>query len=118
MQLRRLDLFLHISDEESVYSTRLTQNAMGTIPPPPLDRDGSEQAAIDIIETISKAQIAPLERLTLHLARTGYQDRAQPYVIQSTMQLRRTATGDYDARGNYDWSWGMQLKEDLFYDQE
>jgi hypothetical protein len=88
---------------------------MGTISPPRIDREGSKAAAIAIMETISEAQGKPLEILTLHLARTGYEDRAQPYIMHGNMQLRRAADGKYTLRGKQAWSWGAQFEEELLF---
>lgn len=117
MKLRRLDLFLHLPHGKSLYSDRLVQNAMGTISPPPINKEGSKLAAVKIMETISKAQRLPLEILTLYLSRTGSEDRAQPYIMQGTMQLKRSEmNGGFEVRGKQEWSWGMQLEEDMFFE--
>jgi hypothetical protein len=88
---------------------------MGTISPPKIDREGSKAAAMAIMGTISEAQGKSLEMLTLHLARTGYEDRAQPYIMHGNVQLRRAADGKYTVRGKQAWSWGAQLEEELLF---
>jgi hypothetical protein len=141
MNLRKLDLFLHLPSGACDYSAELTQDAMGDIPAPPLDRNRSKKAAIGIIETISKAQMQPpeslelhtvskaqrrpLEWLTLHFTRTGYSDRFQPYQMQSNMQVRRSkneyAEGDeaFEVRGRQSWSEvAAKLHDELLFEEE
>ncbi|KAF2831092.1 hypothetical protein CC86DRAFT_134764 [Ophiobolus disseminans] len=122
MNLKKLDLFLHLPDHATVYSEQLEQDAMGSIEAPPLDIDGSRAAAIGIMETISKAQERPLEKLTLHFARTGRSDRCQPYMMDTMMHLRRSkeegAVGDskYEVRGNQSW-WGVsELQQEIMFE--
>jgi len=124
MNLKKLDLFLHLPGAASAYCAKLETDVMGTIPPPPLDKDGTRNAAIAIMETISKAQERPLERLTLHLARTGYSDRFQPYMMNTKMQLRRSkdenAVGDskYEVRGKQAWRGISQLHEEMLFEED
>jgi hypothetical protein len=141
MNLVKLDLFLHLPNEACDYSAELRQDAMGTIPAPPLDRERSKKAANGIIKTISKAQTQPpeclelhtvsnaqrrpLEWLTLHFTRTGYSDRFQPYQMCADMQVRRSkneeAEGDegYEVRGRQSWSEGAaKLHDELLFEEE
>ena len=117
MGLRHLDLFLHLPDQKTPYSAKLEQTVMGSMPAPPIDKSGSTAAAIKIMETISKAQGSPLEKLTLHLARTGYEDRFQPYMMQGKMQVRRgTEDVEHEIRGRREWTWGLNaLEEDIHF---
>jgi len=124
MNLKKLDLFLHLPTEASAYSAELRQNMEGSISPPPLDEDGTRNAAITIMETISKAQKAPLEWLTLHFRRTGYYDRGQDYFMYTKMQLRRSkddsAVGDakYEVRGEQSWYNGSELHEEMLFEED
>ncbi|KAH7397158.1 hypothetical protein BKA66DRAFT_546225 [Pyrenochaeta sp. MPI-SDFR-AT-0127] len=118
LNLKKLDLFLHLPQSASEYSDELRQNAGGTIAPPPLNRGNTEKAALSLMEKISQAQEEPLEWLTLHLARTGFQDRAQPYLMQAKLQLRRSkdvksdSDPKYEYRGNAQWN-GLSSIEDV-----
>lgn len=73
-------------------------------------------AAINIMELISKTQGQPLECLTLHITRTGYEDRAQPYLMRTDMQLTRSNDGNskekqqYEVRGSTKWRGTMPGK--------
>ncbi|PVI03213.1 hypothetical protein DM02DRAFT_640793 [Periconia macrospinosa] len=123
MCLKKLDLYLHIPDEASVFSERLVQDAMGSIPAPSLDKSGSIAAAIDIAEVISKSQTDPLQWLMLHISRTGYEDRGQPYMMDTALQIRRTndtsqsPASKYKARGKMEWY--RSLAEDtLLFEEE
>lgn len=94
MNLKYLELFLHLPNKATVYSAMLEQDVMGTIPSPPLDAEGCRTSAITIMESISKAQSYPLENLTLHLARTGYSDRFQPYLMRGLLHVRSSEYRD------------------------
>lgn len=127
MNLRKLDLFLHLPFEASDYSEQLRQDAMGTIRPPPLDKGKSKTAAIEILETISQAQGWPLEKLTLHFARTGLEDRAQPYMMHTKMQVRRSKDQkddnvlddkEYEFRGRGEWFGAAGLEEELLLEED
>jgi hypothetical protein len=98
---------------------------MGTIPAPRLEKAGSKAGAIEIMETISKAQDQSLEHLTLHFVRQGYQDRFQPYLMWGSMQLRRgkddTKLGAdaYEVRGfQENWSGRPDLALQVLFEEE
>jgi hypothetical protein len=124
MNLRKLDLFLHLPQASSDFSTELRQNAMGTIAAPPLDKDKSKMAAITIMKNVSQAQERPLEWLTLHISRTGYFDRGQPFLMHAKMQVRRRpeidiqGDDDYEVRGNQTWEGMADLDEQLMLIEE
>lgn len=124
MRLKKLDLYLHIPGTANAYSAKLVQNAMGTIAPPPLDKQSATAAAIGIAEVVSDAQQDSLEWLTLHLARTGYSDRCQVYMMYSRLQLRRTAYDGveqdrrWERRGEMEWYGWPSLREDLLFERE
>lgn len=124
MHLKKLDLHLHIPDEASEYSDKLVQDAMGTIPHPLLNKQGSIAAAINIAEAISESQPNPLQWLTLHLSRTGYEDRAQPYMMHTGLQIRRNhrtnqrRESKYSVRGKMDWYYGLPPPEELLLFEE
>lgn len=124
MRLEKLDLFLHLPDEASDYSAELTQDAMGTRPAPELDIEGSRKAAVKIMEDVSRAQIRPLERLTLHIVRTGRSDRWQPYLMFGKLQVRRPKgeglVGDdvYEFRGKQEWGGMGDLQEELSLEED
>jgi hypothetical protein len=109
MKLTKLDLYLHIPAEASDYSVRLVQNAMGSIAHPELNQRNSITAAINIAEVLSKSQHGVLQWLTLHLSRTGYSDRYQPWIMRTRLQLRRNSYAGkvrerkWDVRGGLDW---------------
>jgi hypothetical protein len=109
MKLTKLDLYLHIPGEASDYSDELVQNAMGTIAPPKLNQRSAITAAISIAEVLSESQHGALQWLTLHLSRTGYSDRYQPWMMSTKLQLRRTSYAGqvrerkWDVRGGLDW---------------
>lgn len=124
MNLKKLDLFFHLPGGASDYSAELQQNAMGTIAPPPLSKDSTKKAAITIMELISQTQKRPLEWLTLHISRTGYEDRAQPYLMQTNMQLRRRKDehleGDqqYEVRGSTEWRGLIPIEVQMALEEE
>jgi hypothetical protein len=124
MSLRKLDIFLHIPGETSDYSDKLKQDAMGSIEPPALDKKRTRIAAIKIMEAMSKNHNKPLEWLTLHITRTGYEDRAQPYLMHAGMQLRRSkgngaaAETKYEVRGKMKWFGLSSLDEELIFEEE
>jgi hypothetical protein len=136
--------------EATEFSARLKQDAMGTISPPPIDKVKSKKAAIEIMQTISgerkqrkwlplsfaeiehadtcpRGPKRPLEWLTLHFTRTGYMDRAQPYEMWGSMQVRRSKSGHiggdgeeaYEVRGKQDWAGeDIDLREELLFEEE
>ena len=124
MNLKKLDLFLHIPSEASAYSEKLIQNAMGTIAPPPLNKKSSIKAATDIARHISEQQANELDSLTLHISRTGFSDRAQPYLMFSGLQLRRDEceyklnNANYSVRGNMEWCSLSSLEEEIMFNEE
>lgn len=105
MRLERLNLFIQIPGEASAYSEKLYQDVMGTIPAPPLDQEGSREAAIAIMETISRTQKQQLRCLTMDIDRIGYEDRCQPYIMSTRFQVRATnqGKGKYEFRGKIQW---------------
>lgn len=123
MPLKKLDLYLHIPDEASAFSKRLEQNAMGSIPAPLLDKEGSVAAAIGIAKAISKSQPDPLQWLTLHISRTGYEDRAQPYMMKTALQIRRNhdanqpPASQYEVRGKMEWH-RFLVEDTLLFEEE
>ncbi len=92
---------------------------MGTIPPPPFSIDRAKTAAIKIMETITQTQKRPLEWLTFHITRTGFEDRAQPYNMAGAMQFRRRKEGakegevQYEFRGSKDWGLPIEMLLEL-----
>ncbi|KAF1976981.1 hypothetical protein BU23DRAFT_550929 [Bimuria novae-zelandiae CBS 107.79] len=123
MNLKKLDMFLHIGDAACDYSSTLQQNPMGTIPAPPLDKEGSVAAAMKIAEAVSGKK-ERLEWLTMHITRTGYSDRYQPYMMDTAFQLRRnecaTAAGGekYNVRGKMAWYSTHDLSEELLFEEK
>jgi hypothetical protein len=123
MNLRKLDLYLHLPKTACDYSAELESDPMGTIPPPPLDEESSKIAAVKLMETISRAQMRPLEWLTLHIVRTGYHDRFQPYMMFAKIQLRRreanSTIGDgiYEYRGRHRWGAKEEFNEYLLLEE-
>lgn len=124
MNLKKLDVFFHLPGSASDYSEALQQDTMGSMKAPPLNKDGAKRAAINIAETISNRQAKPLEWLTLHFGRTGYQDRAQTYLMQAKLQLRRdknaAIAGDdkYEVRGNQNWFGLQPLEDELLLEED
>jgi hypothetical protein len=72
---------------------------MGIIPTPKFDVKGSRRAASQIADRMSTGHKHALVTLNLHIERTGYMDRAQAYLMQAKMQLRRSERDDADALG-------------------
>lgn len=109
MRLKKLDLYLHISDSASAYSGKLTQDAVGSIAPPWVDRKGCVAAATNVAEVLSGARQDHLQWLTLQLARTGYSDHCQPYMMCTGLQLLRNEYAGpdrgrrWDRRGDMNW---------------
>jgi len=124
MRLEKLDLFLHLPDEASDYSAELTQDAFGNRPTPELDIKGSRKAAVKIMEDVSRAQMRPLERLTLHIVRIGRLDRWQPFLMFGKLQVRRRKgeglDGDnvYEYRGKQEWCGMGDLQEELSLEED
>jgi hypothetical protein len=121
MKLRNLDIFLHLSSEASDYSARLEQNAMGTIPEPPINKENTRRAAIEIMETVSQGQSVPLDCLTLHISRVGCMDRFQTYMMWCEVRLKRkedtNVVGDkmYEFRGDFEWGRPQETNEELLF---
>jgi len=117
MNLKKLDIFLRIPDAASDYSDAIIFDFFGSTPAPPLDKEKSKKAAIEIAERISEKQKNPLHWLTLHISRVGYQDRAETYLMQAKLQLRRTedarAEEKYEIRGSMQWYGLLSLEEEL-----
>lgn len=124
MRLKKLDLYLHIPGGANAYSAKLTQDAMGSIAPPQAGEKGCVAAAINIAEVLSGAQQDDLQWLTLHLARTGYSDRCQPYMTYTGLQLRRNAYigrdlgRRWDRRGDMNWYEVPSLEEEILFEIE
>ena len=124
MDLKKLDLFLHIPTEASEYSDKLVQNMMGSIAPPPLNKKSSIKAATDIALYVSNRQADELDWLTLHISRTGSIDRAQPYMMFSGLQLRRNERVDgatsskYNVRGSMEWRWFSSIEEEIMFNEK
>lgn len=121
MNLKKLDLFVRIPDAASAYSDKLVFDFLNPQPDPPLDKARSKQAAIAIAEQISAKQQHPLDWLTLHISRVVYRDRAEPFLMQAKLQLRRRedASADaggeekYEVRGSMAWYGLLSLEEEL-----
>lgn len=126
INVKRLDFFLHLPRSETDFSDRLTQNAMGTIPAPKINIKGSKKAAIVIADNISEIQRRSLQTLTLHFARTGEQDRAQPYLMIAKMQLRRSNRDDAEHLGDEkyrfilkcDWAGHIQTQDEMVFEED
>jgi hypothetical protein len=124
MKLKKLDLYLHTPGEANDYSDKLVQDIWGNIPAPQLDRDHSIAAAIGIADILSESSQGAFQWLTLHLSRTGYADRCQPWMMNSKLQLRRRRHADqlrerkWDVRGKFDWFHSPTLKDDLLFEEE
>ena len=124
MDLKKLDLFVHIPTEASEYSDELVQNMMGSIAPPPLNKKSSIKAATDIALHVSNRQADELNWLTLHISRPGLIDRAQPYMMFSGLQLRRNEREDgvtnskYSVHGSMDWTFDSSIEEEIMFNEK
>jgi hypothetical protein len=105
MNLKKLDLFIHLPKDACAFSDKLSQDAYGRIPAPPLKKLESKEVAFRLMETIFQSQAHPLQWLTLHFTRTGFMDRFQPYLMSANLQARRSTKGahDYEFRGQQKW---------------
>ncbi|KAH7076388.1 hypothetical protein BKA63DRAFT_602194 [Paraphoma chrysanthemicola] len=114
MNLKKLDLFLHVPFTSSDYAAELVQNAMGSIPAPKFTKEAAQTAAIKLMDKLSFRQSQPLEWLTIQFTRTGLEDRAQPYLMFADMQVRRAKTnGGYEVRGKQEWVGYTTLEDEL-----
>tara|TARA_R110002003_G_scaffold589_16_gene20710 strand:+ start:6173 stop:7480 length:1308 start_codon:yes stop_codon:yes gene_type:complete len=114
MNLKKLDLFLHVPFQSSDFAPELIQNAVGSIPPPAFTKEAAKTAAIKLMEKVSQGQNQPLEWLTIHFTRTGLEDRAQPYLMFAELQVRRAKTGSgYEVRGRQEWVGVSTLADEL-----
>ncbi|KAF2449693.1 hypothetical protein P171DRAFT_460880 [Karstenula rhodostoma CBS 690.94] len=125
MNLRKLDLYINIPDQASEYSEKLEGDAMSGSNNPPLKRAQSIASATRIAESISQKQKDPLEWLTLHISRTLYMDRCQPYMTHTAFQLRQKErpgadNEKYQVRGKMDWGWHSSplLREELLFEED
>jgi hypothetical protein len=97
---------------------------MGTISPPPLSVEGARDAAIKIIDGMSEAHDVPLQALTMYFSRVGYEDRAQPYLMNANMQVRRRKDRKgkdkerFEIRGKQRWGGPAALEEELSFEDE
>jgi hypothetical protein len=104
VDLRKLDLFLHIPSGASAYAAELFQNTTESIPAPPLDVQRFTTAGIAIMESITQTQMRPLEQLTLRITCRGFEDRAQAYLIHATIQIGRSSNkNNYEFRAAQLW---------------
>jgi hypothetical protein len=91
---------------------------MGEMSAPPLDVSSSRDAAIEIIEIISRKAKRPLERLTMHFSRTGYGDRMETYLTVAKLQVRRGVDGKYEFRGRQEWNGISSLGEEMWLEED
>ncbi|KAH7069332.1 hypothetical protein FB567DRAFT_565062 [Paraphoma chrysanthemicola] len=114
MNLKKLDLFLHVPFTSSAYAAELVQNAMGSIPAPKFTREAAQTAAIGLMNKLSLGKSRPLEWLTIQFTRTGLEDRAQPYLMFADLQVRQAKTGSgYEVRGKQEWVGWTTLEDEL-----
>ncbi|KAF2871511.1 hypothetical protein BDV95DRAFT_42328 [Massariosphaeria phaeospora] len=118
LRLRRLDLFLYLPTAATPFAAGLDQNATGTIPHPELNAKALQSYAMDLADRISAAQKRPLQTLTMHLARTGFEDRAQPYLMEGEFQIRRSERDDAEMMGEAKWTVEGKCSWDHFLDDE
>lgn len=108
MQLKKLDLCVHISYAACELSDELVAEMWGGVIPP-INRHGAINAAIKIAEAISASQPDPLQCLTLDISRGGHGDRGDWWPMGARFQIRnkggpRGPRGDkYEVRGTVDW---------------
>lgn len=116
MNLRKIDLFVHLPPGQSDFCSQMWQDGLGSIPPPPLFPMGCRAAAITIMEMVDQCQERTLEWVTFHFSRIGLAAMAQRVFMEAKMQLRRrakTAQGDeFEVRGRLQW-YGPVLFEEL-----
>jgi hypothetical protein len=125
LNVKKLDLFLHVPMSKSDFAAELTQNAMGTISSPPFTKEEAAKSAIKLMDDLVASK-PRLEWLTLHFTRTGLQDRAQPYLMHAAMQVRRgrkkscnEISGkdkikyEYEVRGRQEWGDLTSFEDEL-----
>lgn len=123
MNLRKLDIWMQIPGGDSEYSEKTARNSGEG---PGLDRKGCATAAQRIVDAISQKQKHPIERLTLHVTRTWYDIRFDPYDERSVFQLRKnvfTPTGKDTYRFLGDMKWGipyvpLSLEKEVFFEED
>ncbi|KAF2852949.1 hypothetical protein T440DRAFT_487950 [Plenodomus tracheiphilus IPT5] len=121
LNLQKLDIFFRLPDAASDFSDMLVLAGIDGAAPPSLDKERSKKVAMDIFESVSKDHKSPLEWLTLHISRIGYHDRAEPYLVQAKLQLRKRRdvsmdmVGEqrYETRGAIEWRGLISLEEEL-----
>ncbi|KAF2267770.1 hypothetical protein CC78DRAFT_565944 [Lojkania enalia] len=104
--LDTLELFLHIPGGASSFCDAYIPDAMGTKPITPLKIETSKKTAIEIAQRLSKKKL--LKELRIWISRTGYEDRAQSYLVHANMKLTRKEIGGegedaWDISGDYSW---------------
>lgn len=121
MNLKKLEIFMCLPMAANEYSQELKQDVAGSIPHPPLDKEGSVAAAQELANTISGGK-TPLQQLIMHLYRVGYYDRGQPYLMDSVFELRRNEDytqgrgQKYSLRGKLEWYNTMEASEQLLFE--
>jgi hypothetical protein len=116
MNLERLDLFLHLPGTANDYCGELIQERTGTSSPS-LDKKRSQAAAVGMMQNLAAGSGHWLKRLTLHLTRMTYDERADPIELWAKLQVRqskRTGAQDhFEFRGKQQWDRQEKMEEDL-----
>jgi hypothetical protein len=114
MKLERLDLFMDIPGSANDYCGKLIAEGMGAMRSPSLDKKRSQAAAVEMMQNLAIASGHWPERLTLHLTRMSYCDRADPYRLWAKLQVRhskRAGVHDhFEFCGKQEWN---SREEDL-----
>jgi hypothetical protein len=124
MKLKKVDLYMQISREASGYCEKLIPGSMGAAESSPFDKERSVTAAIFITEVLSEKQQDALQWLTLHITRTTYGDRMDPWRVHTKLQLRRNTYYSQlreqkcVIHGRIDWYSLPPLEENRLFENE
>ncbi|KAF2005990.1 hypothetical protein P154DRAFT_570723 [Amniculicola lignicola CBS 123094] len=103
LPLKTLDLYLHLPIGATAFTAEYSPNAYGSAPFPHPNKPGAKDALKEIADTISRAQKHPLERMNVTLARTGFEDRGQPFFVETSAVLGRSDRDDAEELGTGKW---------------
>jgi hypothetical protein len=117
IELKRLDLFLNLPGTANDYCGELIPERMGEMRSPSLDKKRSQVAAVEMMQDLAAGSGHWLERLTLHLTRMTYCDRADPCKLWAKLQVRRDkragAQDYFEFSGKQEWDFKDRIEEDL-----
>ncbi|KAH7385164.1 hypothetical protein DE146DRAFT_748088 [Phaeosphaeria sp. MPI-PUGE-AT-0046c] len=117
MTLERLELFMELPSTATDFCDELASGRRGGTISPSLDKERSQAAAVEIMQSLSAGKAQPLERLTMHLTRMSCDERLDPYKLWAKLQVRRDERSGmqdhFEFRGKQRWSFREGVEEEL-----